>query len=887
MKQKLISLLLCIVLCIGIGIPVMAQEEQVSSWDENVIFRLKALGILQGFEDGSLRLEEKITRAQAAVMAVKTMGYEADAVGAMDTLFSDVPYTHWASGYIGIAQGVGAVTGNGDQTFAPEDHITLNQGIKIAVCMLGYGDMAQQRGGFPAGYTSVAASLGLLRDINTGMEEIATRGDIAMLMDRVLVADRIVHKTGSNIYEKDDETYYDIIMRNQKLQYIKGIVTENEWTSLTGVCTLEAGQVKIDGVPYQGGGSDIAKHIGYPVKAYIKDADETEVPQIVAYSVNQRESSQLVIAADDMISINETEIRYVQKGKSAQTAKVSLREIPCIYNGKLLSGSDVYMERLTVYDGDYRLIDNNGDNQYDVAFITERETFVIERVSQNGNAILFRSAESFRGEAALTFYFDDKDYFYRFYDKEGKEKLFSDLKVDQTVSIVASLDLKHIEITISEDTVEGYVTAIEEEGEKIWIDNTAYRVVKDTQGMCKVSVGMGDYGIFYLNAAGDIAGKKLSAAGNTKFGYVIDASTESFATGAQVKLTGAAAAKKIVEKKDDVEKISYEYKNSHLQILDLAGKISLNGTSVGVSSISSSMLVGNVIRYTQNTAGQINKIDIFPCSLPKTPYNFNAKILSFGGQETGFLADDSTNVICVPLSADTDEDYLEKVKLVHKSGYSAVGIDIDEETQVAGSVVIYAQMDAEAPKLIDADDDVSIIGKISMIMDEEGEQVYKLTMLTRNKVVEKHIRPDSRAQQIAKTLRLGDLIRYSLGRDERIDNIDKMASVQGLGDQYGAWDKNSPRETVYGLVDHVNLNKLSYLKNELVDEVYLSFGAFGNGEPSKYEVLVEEGPVVYQYNRKEKTVEVSSTENMIGNGDLKAFMFVNNNNPEVVVIIKD
>ncbi len=150
-----------------------------------------------------------------------------------------------------------------------------------------------------------------------------------------------------------------------------------------------------------------------------------------------------------------------------------------------------------------------------------------------------------------------------------------------------------------------------------------------------------------------------------------------------------------------------------------------------------------------------------------------------------------------------------------------------------------------------------------------------------------YVHPDSRAQEIVRTLRLGDLIRYSLGSDDRIDNIDKMASVQGLGDQYGAWDKNSPRETVYGIVDHVNLSKLSYLKNELVDEVYLSFGDAGTGELAKYEVLVDEGPVVYQYNRKEKTVEPSSTENMIGNGNLKAFMFVNNNNPEVVVIIKD
>lgn len=887
MKQKFISLLLCIALCISAGIPVMAQDEQAGSYDETAIFRLQALGILQGFEDGTLQLQEPVTRAQAAVMTVKAMGFSGDIIESMDTPFTDVPKGHWASGYISIAHGAGVVEGNGDGTFAPEENITISQGIKIAVCMLGYGGMAEERGGYPSGYTAVAAGLGLLNDIQHGMEEPATRGDIAMLVDKALDTSRIVNITGSAEYEKDDETYYDILMRDQELNYVQGNVTENTWTSLTGVSSLEVGQVKIDGIPYEVGDTDIERWVGYPVKAYVKEENDGGLPTIVRYMINEKGSNTLVLDADDIIRISESEIRYEQESGGAQTEKIRFQDIPCVYNGKLLSGNELYLDQISVYDGDYRLIDNDGDGQYDVVFITERESFTIDRVSQNGNAILFSSTESFRGESGFTFNFDDDDYHYRFYDKNGTELTFADLKEDQTVTIIASLDLKNVEMIVSNNSVTGAVTGMEEDSETLWIGDTAYRVAKDADGNPKVTVEIGDYGTFLMNDKGELTGKQLAVGGSTKFGYVIDASTQSFGANAQVKLIGNASGEKIIEEEDDVETISYEYKNSEMQVLDLAGKVNLNGSSTGSTGISAALLRGNVIRYTQNAAGEINKIDIFPCSLPQTGYNFNAKILSFGGQESGFLVDDSTNIICVPLSADTDEDYLEKVTLVDKSSYSAVGIDIDEETQVAGSVVIYAQMDAEAPKLIDEDDDVSIIGKVSMVAGEEGEQIYKLTMLTRDKIVEEYVRPDSRAQEIVRTLRLGDLIRYSLGSDDRIDNIDKMASVQGLGDQYGAWDKNSPRETVYGIVDHVNLSKLSYLKNELVDEVYLSFGDAGTGELAKYEVLVDEGPVVYQYNRKEKTVEPSSTENMIGNGNLKAFMFVNNNNPEVVVIIKD
>ena len=46
--------------------------------------------------------------------------------------------------------------GNGDGSFSPEEETTAEQAIKILVCALGYEPMAEEKGGYPTGYLTVA-----------------------------------------------------------------------------------------------------------------------------------------------------------------------------------------------------------------------------------------------------------------------------------------------------------------------------------------------------------------------------------------------------------------------------------------------------------------------------------------------------------------------------------------------------------------------------------------------------------------------------------------------------------------------------------------------------------------------------------------------------------
>ena len=74
-----------------------------------------ALGLFNGYEDGTFKPEGDITRAEFAAIVIRALGLEAQANGAKgSTMFTDVASSHWASGYINLASSQGIINGYGD-----------------------------------------------------------------------------------------------------------------------------------------------------------------------------------------------------------------------------------------------------------------------------------------------------------------------------------------------------------------------------------------------------------------------------------------------------------------------------------------------------------------------------------------------------------------------------------------------------------------------------------------------------------------------------------------------------------------------------------------------------------------------------------------------------
>lgn len=155
---------------------------------------LSALGVIAGFEDGTFKPEENVTRAQITKMVVTALGKQvasaADAASGKDTQFTDVPGSHWAAGFVSVGTSSSAqnfINGYSATAFGPEDNVTYAQAIKMLVAALGYSSLAEGAGGWPSGYLKYGYSLGLTTGLSgIGNDQQLNRAQVAVLIDNAL-----------------------------------------------------------------------------------------------------------------------------------------------------------------------------------------------------------------------------------------------------------------------------------------------------------------------------------------------------------------------------------------------------------------------------------------------------------------------------------------------------------------------------------------------------------------------------------------------------------------------------------------------------------------------------------------------------------------------------
>ncbi len=209
----LLAILLIIVIC-----PSAAAAEFTDVSDpetERALEVLQALGIVEGFPDGSYRPEQTLTRAQFCKLAVVLMGLEDQLLSAAQkTLFSDVTSAHWAASYINLVYGRSLIQGYGNGVFGPDDNITYEQAVTISLRILGY-ESSDIGNFYPDDYLRFADRLGLTASLDRIAGEALTRAEAAELLCSLLkcktkngsiYASRLASKTVSSVILLDNET---------------------------------------------------------------------------------------------------------------------------------------------------------------------------------------------------------------------------------------------------------------------------------------------------------------------------------------------------------------------------------------------------------------------------------------------------------------------------------------------------------------------------------------------------------------------------------------------------------------------------------------------------------------------------------------------------------
>lgn len=220
--KKILSLMLVLSMVLGsFGLAFAAPADVVGTDYENAVKRLVALGVITGYEDGSFKPDNTITRAEFAAIAVRTLGLEAAAkVSGGSTMFTDTE-GHWATGYINIASGQKIVNGYPDGTFKPNAPVKFEEAITMLVRTLGYEPAVT--GGYPAGYLAKAAELEISDDVKGSVGTPAVRGIVAQLTDNSLEVELMERQTWGDEanYEPVDKT---LLENKIGVEIIKGSV---------------------------------------------------------------------------------------------------------------------------------------------------------------------------------------------------------------------------------------------------------------------------------------------------------------------------------------------------------------------------------------------------------------------------------------------------------------------------------------------------------------------------------------------------------------------------------------------------------------------------------------------------------------------------------------
>ena len=195
--KKFLALVMATLMILSAAVITTGAADSKADYTE-AAQHLVALKIMKGDEKGNLMLENGVTRYQAALFFAQTLSGETRVevwnAEKTSTVFKDVTAYGTAIDYV---QGAGIVAGRGNGVFGPNDAITYQDMLVMAVRALGY-ETADMK--YPYGYILAAKKLNLTDNVEkVDFKAALTRGETSqiiwdMLNTKVAVVDPLSDK---------------------------------------------------------------------------------------------------------------------------------------------------------------------------------------------------------------------------------------------------------------------------------------------------------------------------------------------------------------------------------------------------------------------------------------------------------------------------------------------------------------------------------------------------------------------------------------------------------------------------------------------------------------------------------------------------------------------
>ena len=252
-QKKVLSLVLCVamllsVMVMGTGAAFTDQDEIQNA---EAVDMTSALGIIDGYEDGSFQPAENIERGEAAKMISAMLNGGRDSVQeTTESSYNDVlgSVDAWANKYIEYCTARGIVSGVGGDRFAPASNVTGTQLAKMLLVSLGYDSVKegyQDNAMWSVNVNTDAVAAGLYAGIETiDMSAPLSRDNAAQMIWNALQANTVTYLTDSTgAIEFTGET---LLEKVYDAEITTGVMAEVYYNSDTKEYTYSVVDVNVD-----------------------------------------------------------------------------------------------------------------------------------------------------------------------------------------------------------------------------------------------------------------------------------------------------------------------------------------------------------------------------------------------------------------------------------------------------------------------------------------------------------------------------------------------------------------------------------------------------------------------------------------------------------------
>lgn len=786
--KRLLNIFLILTVCIMSVLPVMPTAYAAESGNNELISYLT---------DDLAFSAEGATRAEFAAGLIR-LAYE-KVPGASAASFSDVTMSHPYAPEIYTALSMGLISPG--EKFNPDEKITYAQAMKMAVSMLGYGTLAQSKGGYPAGYFSYGQKAGVSIK-GKGSDDILTSDDAVLLLSKIAEADMLaVSELGD--YKQAAKT--TILSEVRGIFKVSGVITANTYSSLYSA----------NGAVHKGFvlgsehflGSVPSGLLGYHVVVYYQENADGEKEACV---VTPQGNEVVTLVGRDCEPIRGNTLTDVEGDDYEIDPAYNL-----IYNGKAYSKNDG-SKYLNGADVKLTLVDAGEDGIYETILVEEAAYMQVSRIENGiGGKALYdnetkNSMISLFGDVEYEVYADGENGLY--------EISFDSISIGNLVASYSSEDKKLVKLILCNKSVVGAVSTLSKAAKTVTIGEEKYSV-NDVLGSIWGSITLGVEQEYLLDEFGRITAVD-TASSDAMYGWIVAAQT------------GGGIDRTITLKIFTEE--------GKMEILDLAERVLIDGLSTPARNLSEATfnsLTDNMrlVRFKKNKAEnpKITMIDYPTNSVPgsyvymeETENSSDAMIrnrdfetLKFEGTTVGrydatdgrtfgyYHLDGSTKMFCIPETASRRAD--DKNYIIGTSGirggyeYSFAAYDMNVYA-VPGAVVALSGV---LPNQVDDKTTFGVVESVERTVNEDGEQVPIVYLAVKNAIVPYYL--DKEIVSVASTLSPGDCVRF---------NSFKQGYINAILKDYDFSDNehilNVPRGAAYG---HLDVGWIYSINNQYIN----------------------------------------------------------------------